>query len=82
MQSDLDLNPLNDSHMFHISNQVRRYPNHGQHGPNNFNQSSVTNNEAASYFKFERGGEEMTHSDSSLWLNEELDAAQYENRIR
>jgi len=81
LQSELDLNHLNDSHMFPPHNQRRQQ--HFAHPPGfMFNQSSVTHNEGLSYSKFEPGAEDLNHSDCSLWLNEELEAAQYENRIR
>ncbi len=41
----------------------------------NFNSSSVTNNEGMSYSKFEQAGDDINHSGSSLWLNEDLEAA-------
>ena len=38
----------------------------------NFNQSSVANNEAFSYSKIDHLGGEMSQSDSSLWLNDDM----------
>lgn len=82
----MDLNPLNESNLVHVSNQMRRNQMNQLHAPPpsglNFNSSYLTNNDAISYSKFEPAGDDINNSTSSLWLNEDLEAAQYENRVR
>lgn len=77
-----DLNP-NDSYFFNLQNNATQMPTMLIH-PSGYHiySSSGTNPEALSLTKSGPVGHEIDEQSSHLWLNEELDPNQQENRIR